>query len=56
MKRKDEHRPRATATNVTVEKRGDEGEPRFSQERPAPRETRPLRHERGRQGYALADR
>jgi hypothetical protein len=65
MKRKDEHRPRATGKQFPVAKRAGEDEPR-RQSRPSlplkrdplssPRETRPVRHERGRAGYALADR
>jgi hypothetical protein len=59
MKRKDEHQPQATVPPGPVAKRVGEDEPRrkvLNNLTPTKRGTRPMRHEKGRAGYALADR
>jgi hypothetical protein len=59
VKRKDEHRPQPTAPDAAVAKRAGGDEPRrevVQNATPTKREPRPVRHERGRAGFALADR
>jgi hypothetical protein len=59
MNRKNEHRPQAAVSRDTVAKRVGEDEPRHQLAQNVPlakRKAEPVRHERGRQGFALADR
>jgi hypothetical protein len=59
MKRKDEHRPQATCAPAQVAKRVGEDEPRREVANnlpPTKREVEPVRHERGRLGFSLAQR
>jgi hypothetical protein len=59
MERENEHRPRATVAPAPVAKRAVEDEPRrkvTNNLSPTKRKAGPVRHERGRQGFALADR